>query len=202
MLAPAEAGSFEDAELAASPSKGGGGKAEGLGVALLKKMGYKEGTGLGRDEQGITKAIHARATGGGRGTIQGPRQQAARNEAAAASTVATTKRKRGLFSNPTKVVLLKNMVGPGEVDDDLQAETAEECSKHGPVVQCLIHEVKDPSVPEEERVRTFVAFERQESAVKAYVAMNGRFFGGRQVMASFFDEDRFAHKDLAPRESD
>eukprot|EP00624_Nannochloropsis_granulata_P007651 evm.model.NODE_8908_length_28186_cov_23.573193.1 len=51
------------------------------------------------------------------------------------------KKKRGLFSNPTKVVLLKNMVGPGQVDDDLQAETAEECSKHGTVAQCLIFEV-------------------------------------------------------------
>ena len=51
------------------------------------------------------------------------------------------KKKRGLFSNPTKVVLLKNMVGPGQVDDDLQAETAEECGKHGTVAQCLIFEV-------------------------------------------------------------
>lgn len=33
------------------------------------------------------------------------------------------------------------MVGPGEVDPDLQAETAEECHKFGPVKQCVIHEV-------------------------------------------------------------
>ena len=43
------------------------------------------------------------------------------------------------------------MVGPGEVDDDLEPETAEECSKYGKVVKCIIFEVKnlleyDPSI--------------------------------------------------------
>ena len=33
------------------------------------------------------------------------------------------------------------MVGPGEVDADLQPETAEECKKFGAVVTCVVHEV-------------------------------------------------------------
>ena len=33
------------------------------------------------------------------------------------------------------------MVGPGEVDDDLQHETAEECSKYGQVANVIIFEV-------------------------------------------------------------
>ena len=33
------------------------------------------------------------------------------------------------------------MVGPGEVDEDLQPETAEECSKYGPVAKVIIYEV-------------------------------------------------------------
>lgn len=93
----------------------------------------------------------------------------------------------------------QNMVGPGEVDDELHSETREECEKHGPVADCVIFEVQGAALPEAERVRIFVAFAKQESAVKAYVAMNGRFFGGRQVQASFFDEERFAKRDLAPR---
>lgn len=91
------------------------------------------------------------------------------------------------------------MVAPGEVDEELHAETKEECEKHGPVKEVMIFEAPPEALPAEERVRIFVAFERQESAVKAYVAMNGRFFGGRQVQASFFDEARFAQRDLAPR---
>ena len=34
------------------------------------------------------------------------------------------------------------MVGPGEVDDDLQPEVTEECSKYGEVTNCLIFEVR------------------------------------------------------------
>ena len=33
------------------------------------------------------------------------------------------------------------MVGPGEVDEDLEPETAEECSKYGEVDKCVIYEV-------------------------------------------------------------
>ena len=33
------------------------------------------------------------------------------------------------------------MVGPGEVDDELQPETAEECSKYGEVAKVIIYEV-------------------------------------------------------------
>jgi len=39
------------------------------------------------------------------------------------------------------VACAQNMVGPGEVDDELESETAEECSKYGKVVKCLIFEV-------------------------------------------------------------
>jgi splicing factor 45 len=33
------------------------------------------------------------------------------------------------------------MVGPGEVDEDLEGETFEECGKYGKVIKCLIFEV-------------------------------------------------------------
>ena len=38
-------------------------------------------------------------------------------------------------------VHVQNMVGPGEVDDELEGETADECSKYGKVTKCLIFEV-------------------------------------------------------------
>lgn len=34
------------------------------------------------------------------------------------------------------------MVGPGEVDDDLEEEVAEECTKYGEVVRVMIFEVR------------------------------------------------------------
>lgn len=47
-----------------------------------------------------------------------------------------------MMEKPSPVILLTNMVGPGEVDDMLQEETADECSKYGKVERCLIFEVK------------------------------------------------------------
>lgn len=60
----------------------------------------------------------------------------------------------------------QNMVGPGEVDDELQEEVKDECAeKYGPVEKCVIYEVTG-SVPPEEAVRIFVQFQRQSDAEK------------------------------------
>ena len=99
----------------------------------------------------------------------------------------------------TRVLLLCNMVGPGEVDAELEDEVANECEKYGPVVRCLIFEVTDAGCPAEEAVRIFVQFTRVESAAAAAAEMGGRFFGGRVVRARFFDEARFDQGELAPR---
>lgn len=87
------------------------------------------------------------------------------------------------------------MVGPGEVDDDLEPEVKDECNtKYGPVASVIIHEI--PHEDSEEAVRIFVEFLRIESAIKAVVDLNGRFFGGRQVKASFYDTEKFDNLQL------
>lgn len=96
----------------------------------------------------------------------------------------------------TKVVLLQNMVGPGEVDEDLEVETKEECEKYGPVSKCLIYEIPNKRVPDSEAVRIFVEFCHIESARKAVNDLNGRYFGGRVVKASFYSVERFHKYDL------
>lgn len=95
-----------------------------------------------------------------------------------------------LLRNPSKVACLRNMVGPGEVDDELEPEVREECNgKYGNVNQVVIFEI--PRAEPEEAVRIFVEFQRVESAIKAVIDLNGRFFGGRQVRAGFYDVDDF-----------
>ena len=107
------------------------------------------------------------------------------------------------------------MVGPGEVDDDLEPEIKEEChGKYGDVQSVVIFEI--PNVAPEDAVRIFVEFKRVESAIKgkidkiltiltkyrrisnfsAVVDLNGRFFGGREVRASFYDVERFKNYNL------
>merc|ERR1712083_657993 len=84
---------------------------------------------------------------------------------------------------PTKVVLLMNLVGSGEVDDDLHDEIVEEASKYGKLVKCTIKEVKD--VPDEQAVRIFLEYDRLEDAERACDTFYARFFGGRTVRARY-----------------
>ncbi len=118
--------------------------------------------------------------------------------------VGSKRKVQGGLSKPSKVLLLKNMVGPNDVDSTLAEETKAECMRFGPVSNCIIYEVNAQRAPlakpcpDEESVRMFVAFEKQESAVKAFKDLNGRFFGGRKIAARFYDEIKFQHRDLAP----
>ncbi|CAM0135443.1 unnamed protein product [Umbelopsis sp. WA50703] len=98
----------------------------------------------------------------------------------------------------TQIVLLRNMVGPGEVDDMLQHETADECGKYGKVERCLIFEVPESQVGANQAVRIFVKFDSAIAAQRAVDDLNGRYFGGRVVTATFYDPARFEKLDLGP----
>lgn len=96
------------------------------------------------------------------------------------------------------VVLLKNMVGPEDVDDDLQEEIEEECGKFGGVERVIIYNEQQSEAEDAEVVvKIFVEFKDSESAVKAKDSLNGRFFGGRRVNATIYDQDLFNHNDLS-----
>ena len=57
------------------------------------------------------------------------------------------------------------MVGPGEVDDDLEPEVKEECqTKYGEVCNVTVFQM--PDLDGEDAIRIFVEFKRVESAVK------------------------------------
>jgi poly(U)-binding-splicing factor PUF60 len=59
----------------------------------------------------------------------------------------------------TRVCVLKNMVGPEDVDDDLQQEITEECSKYGEVNKVVIYtEQQGEDDNSEQIVKIFVEF--------------------------------------------
>ncbi|GCB62617.1 hypothetical protein scyTo_0007261 [Scyliorhinus torazame] len=160
---------------------------------IMQKYGFREGQGLGKHEQGLSTALSVEKTSKRGGKI------IVGDSAEKVEMPVTTKKSEAnplteILKNPTKVVLLRNMVGAGEVDDDLEGETKEECEKYGKVSKCVIFEI--PGAPDDEAVRIFVEFERVESAIKAVVDLNTRYFGGRVVQACFYNLDKFRQLDL------
>uniref|UniRef100_A0A3Q4HJU1 Splicing factor 45 n=1 Tax=Neolamprologus brichardi TaxID=32507 RepID=A0A3Q4HJU1_NEOBR len=157
---------------------------------IMQKYGFKEGQGLGKHEQGLSTALSVEKTSkrGGKIIIGDAAEKPDSSKKSDANPLTE------ILKNPTKVVLLRNMVGRGEVDEDLEGETKEECEKYGKVVKCVIFEIAE--VPDDEAVRIFLEFERVESAIKAVVDLNGRYFGGRVVKACFYNLDKFRVLDL------
>ena len=77
-------------------------------------------------------------------------------------------------------------------------QVGNECSKYGAVQRVIIFEVTEPGYPSDQAVRIFIEFDRPESATKALVDLEGRFFGGRTVRATFYDESKFEREEVAP----
>lgn len=187
------------------PSLNQGYTTSSVAAKIMAKYGFKEGQGLGKKEQGMSVALQVEKTSKRGGRIVGEKEQLMfpPPPQAAPSPPSNTQSNQNsdepsiteIMKSPSKVVLLRNMVGPGEVDDDLEPEVKDECNtKYGDVTKVVIHEVLDAQP--EEAVRIFVEFKRIESAIKAVVDLNGRFFGGRQVKAGFYSVEKLNNYQL------
>ncbi|XP_047114726.1 splicing factor 45 isoform X2 [Schistocerca piceifrons] len=151
-----------------------------VAAKIMAKYGFKEGQGLGKQEQGISMALQVEKTSkrGGRiiseKEIMPPPPPSAGSPSSASQSAPQGQPKpepsiTEIMKSPAKVVLLRNMVGPGEVDEDLEPEVKDECNtKYGDVVKVLIYE--QPSAAHDEAVRIFVEFKRIESAIKVTAA--------------------------------
>lgn len=185
----------------------GGYGGSSVAAKIMAKYGFKEGQGLGKKEQGMSVALQVEKTSkrGGRiihekdGPVVMPPPSfvpgsGADSPGASVSSPQSNKPEptiTEIMKSPSKVVLLRNMAGPGDVDDELEPEVKDECNtKYGDVIKVIIFEI--PGAASDEAIRIFVEFKRIESAIKAVVDLNGRFFGGRQVKAGFYNVERFA----------
>ncbi|KFV64791.1 Poly(U)-binding-splicing factor PUF60, partial [Dryobates pubescens] len=96
------------------------------------------------------------------------------------------------------VMVLRNMVDPKDIDDDLEGEVTEECGKFGAVNRVIIYQEKQGEEEDAEIiVKIFVEFSMASETHKAIQALNGRWFAGRKVVAEVYDQERFDNSDLS-----
>ncbi|CCA71067.1 hypothetical protein PIIN_05002 [Serendipita indica DSM 11827] len=175
----------------------------GFAARMMEKYGYVQGQGLGANADGIVEPIMLERANAPKATKkgeEGPKKSGAGGMGIGGSKMgrivnaqAEEKIKADLlrYGESSRIVVLTNMVGPEDVDDDLQGEIGDECSKHGTVERVVVHlPYPTPDNPED-AVRIFVQFAGPAAAWKAVRELDGRFFGGRTVRAKYFDEGNF-----------
>jgi len=102
---------------------------------------------------------------------------------------------------PTRVLRLGNMVSEQELAndeeyEDILVDVREEMSSHGEVVKVVIPRPSATVTTGDGIGAIFVEFVDTDGCKKAFVAMTGRQFAGKTVVASYYDETRFGGEDL------
>ncbi|XP_074599351.1 poly(U)-binding-splicing factor hfp [Brevipalpus obovatus] len=98
----------------------------------------------------------------------------------------------------SRVIVLRNMVSPEDVDDELEMEVTDECGKYGVVHRVIIYQEKQSEDEDAEVIiKLFVEFSTPQEAIKARDALNGRFFGGKLVQGEIYDQTLYDANDLS-----
>nr|KJB74747.1 hypothetical protein B456_012G005600 [Gossypium raimondii] len=101
---------------------------------------------------------------------------------------------------PTKVVCLTQALNVDDLMDDEEYEDIvedmrQEGGKYGELVNVVIPRPNPNGEPSPGVGKVFLEYSDVEGSKKAQVAMNGRKFGGNQVIAVYYPESKFAERE-------
>lgn len=90
-----------------------------------------------------------------------------------------------------------NMVSPKELADEVEykeilEDVEDECGKFGAVASIQMPKPGEPACG-----KVFVEFKDLDGAQKAAAALNNRRFGDNTVATTYYEESKFAAKELA-----
>jgi hypothetical protein len=100
---------------------------------------------------------------------------------------------KSICTTPSCAIVLNNIArldeleAPGE-RDALESEIAQECHKYGLVINCKVSSDSRHCNSEVGLVSCVVVFDRLDGAAHALRDLDGRFFGGQRISASFLPE--------------
>lgn len=106
---------------------------------------------------------------------------------------------RKLLQRPeSTVMVLRNMVGPDDIDGALEGEVTEECGRFGAVRRVVVYrERQGEDAAAAVIVKIFVEFSEAAETERAVRALHHRWFAGRKVEAEAYDQRRFLSSDLS-----
>lgn len=194
---------------------------------MMAKWGHKEGQGLGANATGIVQPLSVQKAKSSAKFVQGKQQAGPAGgigvkEGTRVAKIVSNNEDRGKeermrYGEPSPIIVLLNMVGLDDAEDDeLRDEIGEcalfpwttcgrklnvnsrlvgdECSKYGVVQRVVVHVVSPIPVDRDDAVRIFIQFSGPAGAWKTVRELDGRFFGGRTVQARYFPEALFAQQ--------
>jgi len=97
----------------------------------------------------------------------------------------------------SRCVILRNMVSYSDtLDQGLQSEISEECSKYGELERVVIFQEHDDTKGDKNddntTVKIFILYNNFTGSQMAVKALNGRYFAGKQIQAQYYDENQFS----------
>ncbi|XP_030498962.2 splicing factor U2af large subunit A isoform X5 [Cannabis sativa] len=100
----------------------------------------------------------------------------------------------------SKVICLTQVVTADELRDDeeyedIMEDMRQEGEKFGPLTRVVIPRPRPDGEPSPGVGKVFLEYTEMEGASKARAGLNGRKFGGNQVVAVFYPENKFAEGD-------